>query len=844
MLKETATLSTPRFQRLSLALWLVLACASRVSAQGSVDAEAVYLGPYGSTICKVLRGSGSPEGAVVGTVCHVYIDTATGVIYRKQSGTGNTGWVGSSALTKADDTNVTLTLGGSHATALLNPASVTLGWTGQLAVARGGTGAATFTSNGVLYGNGTGALQVTAGGGTNTVLTANGGVPSFSATPTVTSLTTTGSVTGTTSVITPILTNGSNLTISPTGDVIFNPTGNDILPTTNYDLNLGALTNKYLTLHAAELWVETLVAQNTMATIGGRVLVAPTNIVAVDIGSGDSGIIVKYNNFASGDRVYMESDGKVEFMSIDSSGSASGSNWFYNVTRNLDGSGANNWFAGDAVLNTGTTGDGFIDLYSLSGVLSGAGPTIVGNVRTGATYNNIAPRWAIGNLNGLYGYGVDTYGAAFGDPSGAWLKIDPTNGVRIGHNATTHTQIDASGNASFQSGGTLIDENGIAVTPAGVDGAFNTSAAYNFTVATGDLGLSAWDAASSGAYRGLMLRNTWTGSGNKETNVIIQTWGNSAINGSVQIYMTSFGTVDTSTMTLHANTIRLSGGPGDSTETVVIDPPTTLNSTLTIGGGSSISSSSILARTNAANTFTVTQTITPATNTNSLIVDASDTASQSFGPGFFAGTNSSDLAFVVRDATGGTDYFKIRGDGESFFKSVTKFDGNGDLIPVTDNTRSVGLASFRFSLLRGVTITPGDILFENGFAFTESYKVGIEEPGIALVNPDGEVVGFFGAVSMRGKGLSGAANVDDLAHVITTPQDRAKMDPHPEQRITGYEVETVPDCTPTAERSCTRPGRPIFRTTAEKPMPDPRTGSTTNQRRGGPNGPRKPGGIE
>lgn len=43
---------------------------------------------------------------------------------------------GGAALTKTDDTNVTLTLGGAHATALLAAASLTLGWTGTLAAAR------------------------------------------------------------------------------------------------------------------------------------------------------------------------------------------------------------------------------------------------------------------------------------------------------------------------------------------------------------------------------------------------------------------------------------------------------------------------------------------------------------------------------------------------------------------------------------------------------------------------------------------------------------------------------------------------------------------------------------
>lgn len=48
------------------------------------------------------------------------------------------------ALTKTDDTNVTLTLGGAPTSALLAATSITVGWTGTLAVSRGGTGIASF----------------------------------------------------------------------------------------------------------------------------------------------------------------------------------------------------------------------------------------------------------------------------------------------------------------------------------------------------------------------------------------------------------------------------------------------------------------------------------------------------------------------------------------------------------------------------------------------------------------------------------------------------------------------------------------------------------------------------
>lgn len=61
-------------------------------------------------------------------------------------------WNAPAALTKTDDTNVTLTLGGSASTALLNAASLTLGWTGTLATTRGGTGTATsFTAGSIVF---------------------------------------------------------------------------------------------------------------------------------------------------------------------------------------------------------------------------------------------------------------------------------------------------------------------------------------------------------------------------------------------------------------------------------------------------------------------------------------------------------------------------------------------------------------------------------------------------------------------------------------------------------------------------------------------------------------------
>jgi Chaperone of endosialidase len=129
-------------------------------------------------------------GAGSGTFSTLAIGTSGQ--YLSSSGTAPA-WSSAAALTATNDTNVTLTLGGSSSTALLNAASLTLGWTGQLAVSRGGTNStSTPTAGAVAYGTGT-AYAFTSAGTSGQVLTSNGssaptwttpsssGVSSFSA---------------------------------------------------------------------------------------------------------------------------------------------------------------------------------------------------------------------------------------------------------------------------------------------------------------------------------------------------------------------------------------------------------------------------------------------------------------------------------------------------------------------------------------------------------------------------------------------------------------------------------------------------------------------------------------
>jgi len=113
----------------------------------------------------------------------------------------------------------------------------------------------------------------------------------------------------------------------------------------------------------------------------------------------------------------------------------------YNVTRDLAAAHAPDptWPSGTPYQVLGTTGDGRIDLLASNGK-----PRIVFTLQ-GSAFNTENYRGVIGNLNTYYSYATDIIGAAFGDPAGAWVKIDATNGVRIGHNTTTKLSLDSSG---------------------------------------------------------------------------------------------------------------------------------------------------------------------------------------------------------------------------------------------------------------------------------------------------------------------------------------------------------------------------------------------------------------
>lgn len=368
-------------------------------------------------------------------------DPLTGVIG------GGGGGVTPAALTKVDDTNVTLTLGGTPATALLQATSLTLGWTGQLSIARGGTGLGTL-------------------GTANQLLRVNAGATALEYfTPTF--------LTGLTVGTTPI-------TGGTVGRVLFEGAGNVLqenailnLDTTN-GLIIGGATARATRLtainsantNATKIFTQRNAAdsadyttlrgdgvidfnnfsgstQNTFVSIGGNALITtyfnPTNYCPA-IGYGNAltytaGVVNNINILGSFNTI------------IGSSGTT-----FHSIVgnRNIVTNGGSNTIIGQGVHMSGNSRSNAIGGRSTGvtpNVISGNDVTIIGwNTDTTAlaytaslvTYfnNNNASHWLHENGNiGLFGKKYTVHTNSGSNPLNTRMDINATNTLTI-HNGT------------------------------------------------------------------------------------------------------------------------------------------------------------------------------------------------------------------------------------------------------------------------------------------------------------------------------------------------------------------------------------------------------------------------
>lgn len=97
----------------------------------------------------------------------------------------------------------------------------------------------------------------------------------------------------------------------------------------------------------------------------------------------------------------------------------------YNVTRDVDGSGANDWAAGTPFLVLGADGDGRIELNAYD-------TPRIQILQQGAAYNLNDEMVRIGDLNGSFGITNERYGLGVGDYAAKnYLRYDPVDGFLL-----------------------------------------------------------------------------------------------------------------------------------------------------------------------------------------------------------------------------------------------------------------------------------------------------------------------------------------------------------------------------------------------------------------------------
>jgi hypothetical protein len=163
--------------------------ASILVSSGSADPTAPASGDFWNNAGALKFYNGSvktvafTDSNITGTAANV-----TGTVAASNGGTGQTSYTvgdllyasGSTALSKlaATATGNVLLAGGTATAPSWGKIGLATHVEGTLGVANGGTGVTTFTSKGIVYGNGSSALQVTAAGSANQILSANAeGVP-------------------------------------------------------------------------------------------------------------------------------------------------------------------------------------------------------------------------------------------------------------------------------------------------------------------------------------------------------------------------------------------------------------------------------------------------------------------------------------------------------------------------------------------------------------------------------------------------------------------------------------------------------------------------------------------
>ncbi|MEW6039928.1 MAG: hypothetical protein AB1633_00205 [Elusimicrobiota bacterium] len=203
-------------------------------------------------------------------------------------------------------------------------------------------------------------------------------------------------------------------------------------------------------------------AENTITLLGGwfyvtknqGTLIADVDNVQTQI---NFGMAMTPNDF-----IVFRNNNQVEYMQIGTLVSGT----TYNVTRNKDGTGANNWTAGTPFAVLGYNGDGRIEFNAYD-------TPRISIIKQGTAYNAQTELIRIGDLNGMPGYSTQTVGAYYGDAN-SYFKYDQTNGAVFKGNGSGLTSINGG---NIQTGTVTLNQlNFTPVQTSNVVASINASA--------------------------------------------------------------------------------------------------------------------------------------------------------------------------------------------------------------------------------------------------------------------------------------------------------------------------------------------------------------------------------
>lgn len=194
-----------------------------------------------------------------------------------------------------------------------------------------------------------------------------------------------------------------------------------VLPRTPDTWDLGSELLRFRTGHISELRA-TIFAEETLSLVGGWLSVPHgqgaleskllDNVNYADLGQ---------EGLSPGDIIELRDVGQVEYLRIESHIDAG----VYFVTRDLDGSGANEWVAGTVYRVLGQAGDGRIDLNAHD-------TPRISIIEQGASYNQQTEHVRLGDLENWQGAGLTGYGLAAGSfEDDEYLYYTPSTGLVV-----------------------------------------------------------------------------------------------------------------------------------------------------------------------------------------------------------------------------------------------------------------------------------------------------------------------------------------------------------------------------------------------------------------------------